>query len=195
MIMNRTKITHQPIVFAPMVPSDVDYINYLEQLCFETPWSAATYLHELHQNRLGFYWVVRVQGAAPPQSLPPILAYGGYWLLGEDAHIATIATHPQWQRRGLAKWLLINMLEKARQQGAQQATLEVRASNLSAQKLYAQLGFEAVGRRRGYYPPSPNQPQGEDALLLTLFALDTTPVWQKLALMLARTTLHFDELA
>ncbi|MEZ4660055.1 MAG: ribosomal protein S18-alanine N-acetyltransferase [Caldilineaceae bacterium] len=193
--MNTTKIDHLPIVFVPMVPGDVDYVNYLERLCFETPWSAATYLRELRQNRLGFYWVVRPQGLKAGQSLPPILAYGGYWLMGEDAHIATIATHPQWQQRGLAKWLLINMLEKARQQGATQATLEVRAGNAAAQKLYAQLGFAEVGRRRGYYPPSPKQRRGEDALLLTLFGLDTESVWQTLALMLARTELHFDELA
>lgn len=182
-----------PILFAPMTPADIDYVNYLEQRCFETPWSPSTYLYELRHNRLGFYWVVRPNGQEHLHALPPILAYGGYWLMGEDAHIATVATHPEWQRRGLAKWLLINMLERARQQGAQQATLEVRASNTAAQKLYLHMGFIEVGRRRGYYPPSANRRQGEDALLLTLFELDNPQVWQKLAQ--GRDALQFEALA
>ena len=45
--------------------------------------------------------------------------------------------------------------------GSRQLTLEVRVSNESAQALYAQLGFERVGRRKNYYL----NPR-EDALIL-----------------------------
>ena len=97
------------------------------------------------------------------------------WLLGEDAHITTIATHPAWRRRHIGEWLLIKMAEVARSHGVSALTLEVRLRNNAAQSLYEKLGFVAVGLRRGYY-----QDTGEDARLLTLYAIDHPAVWEKL---------------
>ena len=97
---------------------------------------------------------------------PPIFAYGGYWLMGEEAHIVVLATHPQWRRRGLAEAVLIEMLAQMRSVDVNEVTLEVRSGNVAAQELYRKLGFEEVGRRKRYY-----RDNGEDALLLTLFHL------------------------
>jgi ribosomal-protein-alanine N-acetyltransferase len=168
------------LTFSPMTLEDVDTVGVLEPLCFPAPWPTSTYRHELRHNRLGFYWVIRPEGAGQ-QTLPRILAYGGYWLTAPEVHIVTIASHPQWRRHGLAEWLLLEMVAQARSQGATEATLEVRVGNLGAQALYEKLGFRQVGRRKRYY-----RDNGEDALLLTLANLDHGGIWRPLAQRLAQ---------
>jgi ribosomal-protein-alanine N-acetyltransferase len=84
--------------------------------------------------------------------------------MGDEVHIVTVATHPGFRRRGLSERLMLLMIEQCRQADAALVTLEVRAGNNSAQRLYAKLGFIKVGVRRGYYHDN-----NEDALLMTLF--------------------------
>ncbi len=150
-------------LFTPMQLDDVPAIGKLEILCFPAPWSPDTYRNELLHNQFGHYWVLRPRPDSDA-GFPPILAYGGYWLMGDEVHIVTIATHPDYRRRGLSEALLVQMIEECRSQGAGLVTLEVRVTNLAAQRLYAKLGFVEVGLRRAYYHDN-----GEDALLMTLF--------------------------
>jgi ribosomal-protein-alanine N-acetyltransferase len=177
--MQTSSIAH--LVFTPMRLADVESIGELEQVCFPAPWSTSAYRHELQHNRLSSYWVIRPAGRDALATLPPILAYGGYWLMAHEAHIATIATHPQWRRRKLGEWLLLEMIAQARSCGAHSATLEVRVNNLAAQALYEKLGFVEVGVRKRYY-----RDNGEDARLMTLFNLDKGAVWRPLAQQLTR---------
>jgi len=156
-------MTTPRVLIQPMSVQDIPMIEILEQLCFPEPWSGATYRHELAHNPLSSYWVVRPAPDAPPDA-PSILAYGGFWGMGPEAHIVTIATHPDRRRQGLGRLLLTAMIERAQAGGATEVTLEVRASNHAAQTLYAQLGFEIVGRRKRYY-----RDNGEDAVLMTHF--------------------------
>lgn len=150
-------------IFAPMTLDDVPTVGELEVLCFPAPWSPDTYRNELLHNRFSNYWVLRPAPKDVPRC-PPILAYGGYWLMGDEVHIVTIATHPAYRRRGLSEHLLVQMIRECHSQGARLVTLEVRVSNYAAQQLYAKLGFVEVGMRRAYYHDN-----GEDALLMTLF--------------------------
>lgn len=168
-------------IFAPMTLGDVPIVGEMELLCFSAPWSSDTYRNELLHNRLSHYWVLRpvAKGAAETAAestswaengYPPILAYGGYWLMGDEVHIVTLATHPAYRRQGLSARLLLQMIDECRSRGARLVTLEVRVSNHAAQQLYAKLGFAEVGRRRAYYHDN-----GEDALLMTLFLDSTQP--------------------
>ena len=169
-------------IFVPMASADLHAVLEMEHVSFPTPWSIDTYRRELTVPNAS-YWVVR-PGVKRDRSgdieIPPVLAYGGMWLLGEDAHITTIATHPDWRRRHIGEWLLIHMIDVARSHGVGALTLEVRLRNTAAQALYAKLGFVAVGLRRGYY-----QDTGEDARLLTLFGIDHPTVWDTLKARLA----------
>ena len=83
---------------------------------------------------------------------------------GDEAHIVTIATHPDYRRQRLGQLLLEQMIKRAHMGGAYDITLEVRAGNLAAQEMYKKLGFVTVGLRKRYY-----QDNGEDAVLMTLF--------------------------
>jgi ribosomal-protein-alanine N-acetyltransferase len=146
-----------------MTLADVPAVGAMEILCFPAPWSPDTYRNELLHNGYGHYWVL-APGESKAAALPPLLAYGGYWLMGDEVHIVTVATHPQYRRCGLSERLMLSMIQQCRTQGANLVTLEVRVSNTPAQQLYTKLGFVEVGLRRAYY-----QDNGEDALLMTLF--------------------------
>ena len=149
----------------PMTPADLDEVMPLERRCFIDPWTRHMYLSDLTNNALATYLVLRAPGRVsargPEAPVPSLLAYGGFWLLLDEAHIATIATHPKWRGCGLGLWLMLALLDTAIERGAVVATLEVRVGNAPARRLYEKLGFEEVGERRNYYR------DGEDALIMT----------------------------
>jgi [ribosomal protein S18]-alanine N-acetyltransferase len=104
-----------------------------------------------------------------------IVAYGGLWLLMDEAHIATIASHPDWRGCGLGQWLMLALLDAAIARGAVSSTLEVRAGNLPAKRLYEKLGYEVTGVRKHYYR------DGEDGLIMTTPPLVEPAMCERLA--------------
>ena len=91
-----------------------------------------------------------------------LVGMAGIWMMVDEAHIVTIAVRRSHKRQGLGEWLLISIIEMARQLGARIVTLEVRVSNTVAQALYAKYGFITAGTRRKYYSDN-----GEDALIMS----------------------------
>jgi ribosomal-protein-alanine N-acetyltransferase len=85
------------------------------------------------------------------------------WLLVDEAHVATIAVHPEFRRRGIARELLAYSLRFMMGEGAVSSFLEVRESNIAAREMYRKFGYENTGRRKAYYKDN-----NEDAILMTL---------------------------
>lgn len=96
------------------------------------------------------------------------VAYGGVWLVIDEAHITTLAVDGEARRQGIGKALIVELLLKAQEAGMLCATLEVRASNVAAVALYENLGFTTTARRKKYYPNNK-----EDALVMWLSGLET----------------------
>ena len=128
---------------APMNIEDIPEVLRVEALCFVTPWPRNAFQNELTENKLAHYFVGRVDDA--------IVAYGGLWVILEDAHITTVAVRPSHQRQRLGERILVHLLDEAIERGACWVTLEVRESNTAAQELYRKYGFTVVNTRRGYY--------------------------------------------
>lgn len=80
-----------------------------------------------------------------------INGYVGFWIMGDEAHITTIAVRESLRRRGIGELLLIAVFNRVMKLKVNTVTLEVRASNNGAQNLYEKYGFRKVGVRRGYY--------------------------------------------
>ena len=80
----------------------------------------------------------------------------------DEAHVTTFAVDPDFRRRSIGERLLLAMLDVAIANGAREATLEVRLSNMAARKLYEKYGFRPVGLRPRYYSDD-----NEDALIMT----------------------------
>jgi ribosomal-protein-alanine N-acetyltransferase len=87
-----------------------------------------------------------------------------YTQLLDEGAIHNIAVSPVCQRLGMARTLLAEVLDVFVRNGASRALLEVRASNVAAQRLYRSFGFELDGVRKNYYP---SQDAREDALLMS----------------------------
>lgn len=155
----------------PMLLGDVDEVMRIERVVFPTPWSARAFRYDLSMDRHSHYFVIR----GWRHEMPPLLAYAGFWLWGDEAHIGTIAVHPQWQGRGLGEWMLLGTVRAAGGLLADSVTLEVRVSNKGAQALYRKLGFRMVGRRPMYYNDT-----GEDGLIMTLQGLQSPGVQAEL---------------
>jgi ribosomal-protein-alanine N-acetyltransferase len=169
-----------PYVVERMNLADVPEVGALERMVFALPWSNHAFEYELQYNPMAYFVVVRSReagaGGEEKHRVPagvigrlvskparqPALGYGGFWLIVDEAHICTLAVHPEWRGQGLGELLLVDMIDHATALNATVATLEVRTSNLVAQQLYRKYGFEVAGLRKGYY--SDNH---EDALIMT----------------------------
>src|SRR5690606_13930030 len=79
-----------------------------------------------------------------------ILAYGGLWQVVEEAHISTIATHPDYRGQKYGEIVLACMVKRAIMLKAEYIVLEVRVSNTVAQRLYKKYGFEIHGTKKNY---------------------------------------------
>ena len=148
------------ISIRPMRVDDVDRVVEIDRLCYPTPWSAATYLSELARESLAYYAVAECEGA--------LAGYGGYWFVPDEAHITTVAVHPDFRRRHIAEGIFVHLVEKALTVGATRLTLEYRLGNEAAARLYSKYGFHVEGLRRGYY-----QDSGEDAVVANLRGIDS----------------------
>jgi ribosomal-protein-alanine N-acetyltransferase len=89
-----------------------------------------------------------------------VIGYVGFRLQLAQAHISTIAVHPDWRGQGLGELLLLTAMEQVLKLGVSVVSLEVRAVNQVAQRLYRKYGFRPKGIHRGYYR------NGEDAWLM-----------------------------
>ncbi|MBN1935407.1 MAG: ribosomal protein S18-alanine N-acetyltransferase [Anaerolineae bacterium] len=164
---------------APMRIDDVEQIMPIEANAFSAPWPASAYRYELAYNDLATYLVLKQRKATiapktsswfqrhPPSSAPSVLAYGGFWLMVDEAHISTIAVHPDWRGQSLGEWMLAGLIEAALLRRAAEITLEVRISNMVAQNLYRKYMFIVVGERKKYYHDN-----NEDALIMTTPRVD-----------------------
>jgi [ribosomal protein S18]-alanine N-acetyltransferase len=120
-------------------------------------------------------WLNRLLRPAPEppspeleEELRSIVGYAGIWVMTDEAHVTTIATHPDVRGRGVGELLLLALIHRGIEVGARWMTLEVRKSNDVAQSLYRKYTFKEMGVRRRYYSDN-----GEDALVMWTDALDT----------------------
>jgi [ribosomal protein S18]-alanine N-acetyltransferase len=142
------------VIVEPMRLEDVASVHEIERLSFRTPWPAYAFEQELKGNRLAHYVVARAGDR--------VVGFAGIWMMVDEAHITTFSVHPDWRRQQIGRQLLLSLVDLSETIGARRMTLEVRASNESAQQLYRSFGFEVAGRRPRYYTDD-----GEDALVMT----------------------------
>ena len=132
---------------------DVDDILVVENLCFPVPWSKESFIRELSNKSLTRYICAKTGDRA--------IAYAGMWKIFDEGHITNIAVHPEYRKKGIGGKVVFSLLKISRGEKIKKMTLEVRKSNIAAQKLYFKYGFEIKGIRKGYYSDN-----GEDAIIM-----------------------------
>ena len=138
-----------------MTIEDVPTAHEIDVASLTLPWPERSLRFEVTDNPAARCWVAELDGR--------LVGMLVLWVIVDEAHIATIATHPEYRQQGIASQLLAAALNSAHAEGAQSALLEVRAGNQAAQEMYRKFGFEEVGRRERYYKDN-----YEDAVLMTL---------------------------
>jgi [ribosomal protein S18]-alanine N-acetyltransferase len=134
--------------------TDLEGVLEVERESFTNPWTREMYAWELQNRSVCHIYVVRT-----PEYR--VAGFCAFWLVFDEIHINNIAIRPEWRGQGIGTALLHQILAVGRRLGARRATLEVRASNEAARRLYERLGFYVAGTRRNYYTAPV-----EDALIL-----------------------------
>jgi ribosomal-protein-alanine N-acetyltransferase len=138
-----------------MREADLSAVQQIDRSSFSLPWPERSFHFELTSNPAARCWVAELD--------EQVVAMLVIWMIVDEAHIATLATHADYRRQGIGERLLVQALELAAREGASRAFLEVRAGNGAAQAMYRRLGFVEDGRRKRYY-----RDNGEDAILMSI---------------------------
>lgn len=139
-----------------MSADDLPEVLDIEQLSYDFPWSQGIFEDCLG---MGYHCRVLQEGSRS------IRAYGLMSLAVGEAHVLNLCVAPVCRRSGMARYLLGQLIEIAREHHAYVMYLEVRPSNRGALALYRQAGFAVIGRRKDYYPAANGR---EDAIVLSL---------------------------
>ncbi len=133
----------EAIKIRAMRKEDIPEVSQIENLSFPSPWSSNIFFSELEKESFAFYHVLEYRDR--------LVGYGGYWKMKNEAHLVTFAIHSSFRRMGLGTKLLEHLLKNAQGQSLDTITLEVRHSNLAAQRFYERFGFEKIAIRSHYY--------------------------------------------
>lgn len=142
-----------PVRIEKAIPEDLDAIQSILDASFPSPWPREMMREELARP------VAEVRVLRGPDAA--VVAFVDLWHVADEVHVLNLATAPEHRRRGHARRLMGDVLERARAAGAACVTLELRRSNEAARQLYEGLGFVLLGRRPRYYADT-----GEDALVM-----------------------------
>lgn len=139
--------------------SHIDDVIIIENLSFKTPWSKDAFVAELTRNKCANYKVLMKENR--------VVAYGGMWILLDEAHITNIAVHPEYRGMGLGNAILEQLISEAKRNSIIAMTLEVRMNNMTAINLYKKYGFIEEAVRKNYY-----QDTGEDAIIMWKYDME-----------------------
>ena len=139
----------------PMTESRLGEVVTLEQRVYEHPWTHGNFVDSL---RAGYHARMLVAGTT-------LLGYYVAMKGVDEVHLLNITVAPERQGEGWGRLMLDALALWSRGESAQWLWLEVRASNVRAQRIYQQHGYHKVGERRHYYPA--DRGRREDAVVMS----------------------------
>lgn len=140
------------VTIRPMTDEDVPAVSAIEEATFSMPWKPDDFREMIRRDNMT-YLVVEADGK--------IVGGAGMRNILGDGEITNVAILAEYRRQGLGKRLLVELLKIGKELGAEAFTLEVRAGNEAAIRLYESLGFVSEGIRPGFY----EHPK-EDAMIM-----------------------------
>jgi ribosomal-protein-alanine N-acetyltransferase len=139
----------------PMRHADLPRVMRIEKDIYPFPWTQGNFADSI---QAGYRCWLYMEGES-------MAGYAVVMLGAGEAHLLNLSVSKDCQGRGVGRSLLGDLIQAARNEGAQTMLLEVRPSNLAGRALYGQAGFAQLGVRRAYYPAEGGR---EDALILGL---------------------------
>ena len=121
----------------------------LDQVCLNGLWTKSQWERELIDPNRICIGTIEVETQR-------ILGLCSSWLLIDEIHITFIAVHPSYQRKGIGKFLLSELIKRSRSQKSNQIYLEVKETNHKAKAFYKSMGFRIIGNRSNFYKDGSN---------------------------------------
>lgn len=131
---------------------DIDALGNMEEKYFPSPWTKAQFEEEMKNNPFSRIYVLKDKDK--------LVGYIDYWIIFDQAQINKICIEEEYRRQHLGEYLMQEAFEEMKENDVFSITLEVRVSNIKAQKLYEKLGFKNVLLKKAYYS------DGEDAFYM-----------------------------
>lgn len=141
------------LVIRKMTVEDVEQVLEVERATFATPWTTDVFYQEIVDNQHAHYFVIELDRI--------VIGYVGMWIVLDEAQITNIAVMPSFRGRKLGGKLFQYAIQRAMMVGVSSLSLEVRQSNIVAQRMYRKFGLVPGGIRKNYY--TDNQ---EDAVVM-----------------------------
>ncbi|WP_430788602.1 ribosomal protein S18-alanine N-acetyltransferase [Virgibacillus flavescens] len=141
------------LVIRPMELTDIGSVIEVEKASFDTPWSEDIFYQEIVKNQFAHYFITEVDNH--------VVGYAGMWVVIDDAQITNIAIMPSYRGYKLGEKLFQFTMQQAIKLGSNRLSLEVRVSNIIAQRMYRKFGLVPGGLRKNYYTDNK-----EDALVM-----------------------------
>ncbi len=151
--MKKRRMAMDELTIRWMTVEDIDEVMTVEHTSFSSPWKKEDILHDLVENPFSDYLVVEKNNQ--------VIGYCGAWTVVESAQITNIAILPSERGNRYGERLFNRMIRWLKLKDAKELSLEVRESNVAAQRLYERFGMKAVGKRKNYY-----RDNGEDAIVM-----------------------------
>jgi len=140
------------MIYREVELKDLDRLAELETICFaEDPWTRDMIEDCINDPQM--FFIVADDDEVVAYALMLVIP-------GIESQLCNIAVLPDYRSQGIAKKLLSILFDESLDLNIHEMTLEVRVSNLNAQKLYESRGFVSEGIRPGYYQ------NGEDAIIM-----------------------------
>jgi [ribosomal protein S18]-alanine N-acetyltransferase len=155
------------LILRHMQVADIPQVVVIDAISFTAPWPDRSYRFEITESNVSYMVVLEQPAVHPVQGLRRwwknfignyapdeacvIVSYGGLWKIAEEAHISTIATHPDYRGQKFGEIVLAGMLRRAIALHAAYVVLEVRVTNEVALNLYHKYGFEIHDLKKNYY--------------------------------------------
>lgn len=139
------------MIFRRMTIEDLDRVAQMEKETFSMPWSKASFQESLEKTYSYFFVAEENE----------IVGYCGIHNFGGDGEITNVAVDKEWRQKHVASSMLEFAMKETQKEGIEAFTLEVRASNVPAIRLYEKLGFLQQGIRKNFY-----QNPTEDAIIM-----------------------------
>ncbi|WP_047979532.1 ribosomal protein S18-alanine N-acetyltransferase [Ornithinibacillus contaminans] len=141
------------LVIRKMELSDINQVMSVEIASFSSPWQEYIFEQEITQNQHAYYYVLTIN--------QKVIGYVGMWVVLDDAQITNIAIMPGYRGNKLGEKLFGFAMQQAVGMGVSRLSLEVRVTNIVAQRMYRKFGLVPGGVRKNYYTDN-----NEDAIVM-----------------------------
>ena len=146
---NGENMTGETVILA-MTAEHIPAVQTLERLCFSDAWTEGM-LKDMLEGEYDACLVMESCRPGGSGGVKTVIGYANVRVLGDEAELMRICIAPEYRGRGLSARLLEEGMGEMLRRGALSATLEVRAGNVPAVRLYESHGFVKEGVRKNYY--------------------------------------------